>query len=32
MRQADLAGKVQAVLGTITPEELGITLANEHCL
>jgi len=32
MRKSDLAGKVQTALGTIAPEELGITLAHEHCL
>lgn len=32
MHRADLVGKVQTVLGTIAPEELGITLAHEHCL
>ena len=32
MKRADLAGKVQTVLGAISPEELGITLAHEHCL
>ena len=32
MKRKDLAGKVQTVLGTIAPEDLGITLAHEHCL
>ena len=27
---AELAGKIQTVLGTIAPEELGITLPHEH--
>ena len=30
MAAIDLAGKVQTVLGTIAPEELGITLPHEH--
>jgi phosphotriesterase-related protein len=32
MPKSELAGQVQTVLGTISPEELGITLAHEHCL
>jgi phosphotriesterase-related protein len=32
MPKSELAGKVQTVLGTITPDELGITLTHEHCL
>ena len=28
----DLEGKVQTVLGTIEPEDLGITLYHEHLL
>ncbi len=32
MDRADLSGKVQTVLGVISPDELGITLAHEHCL
>ncbi len=27
-----LVGKVQTVLGAISPEEMGLTLAHEHCL
>jgi len=30
MAATELAGKVQTVLGTIAPEELGITLPHEH--
>lgn len=32
MHRANLVGKVQTVLGTVAPEELGITLPHEHCL
>ena len=32
MPTTELAGKVQTVLGTLKPEELGITLMHEHCL
>lgn len=32
MNKADLAGKIQTVLGLISPEDLGITLAHEHLL
>jgi len=32
MHRANLVGKVQTVLGTIAPEELGVTLPHEHCL
>ena len=32
MHQTGIVGRVQTVLGTITPEELGITLPHEHCL
>lgn len=32
MSNNKLAGKVQTVLGPISPEDLGITLMHEHCL
>lgn len=32
MGQSDLRGKVQTVVGTINPDELGITLMHEHVL
>jgi len=32
MSNNKLAGKVQTVLGPISPENLGITLIHEHCL
>lgn len=32
MHKANLTGKVQTVLGTISPDELGICLPHEHCL
>lgn len=32
MNRSDRVGKIQTVLGGITPEDLGITMAHEHCL
>ena len=32
MKQSDLVGKIQTVLGLIEPESLGITLPHEHLL
>ena len=32
MKRGELRGKVQTVLGLISPEDLGITLPHEHCL
>jgi phosphotriesterase-related protein len=32
MKRNELGGKVQTVLGLISPEELGITLPHEHCV
>jgi phosphotriesterase-related protein len=32
MSRSELVGKVQTVLGTISPEDLGITLMHEHLL
>ena len=31
MNRSKLIGKIQTVLGTINPDELGITLPHEHC-
>ncbi len=31
-RRAELAGKVQTVLGLVSPESLGVTLSHEHLL
>ncbi len=32
MARSELRGKIQTVLGLISPDDLGITLAHEHCL
>jgi len=32
MRQEELVGKVQTVLGLVEPKSLGITLPHEHLL
>ena len=32
MATGDLAGKVQTVLGPISPEELGVTMTHEHIM
>lgn len=32
MYKTNFSGKVQTVLGTIAPDELGVTLPHEHCL
>ena len=32
MNRSELNGKVQTVLGLISPDDLGVTLPHEHCL